>query len=54
MEYLVKISKKTRILKLKQRNMKITDSENQYAVSNKEDTVKKHRLSLKNDMQHRD
>ncbi|GJT58758.1 hypothetical protein Tco_1002291 [Tanacetum coccineum] len=39
MEYLVKISKKTRILELKRRNMKITDSDNQYAVSIKENTV---------------
>ncbi|GKD81519.1 hypothetical protein Tco_1348358, partial [Tanacetum coccineum] len=38
MEYLVKISKKARILELKRRNMKITDSDNQYAVSIKEDT----------------
>nr|GEW92234.1 hypothetical protein [Tanacetum cinerariifolium] len=39
MEYLVKISKKARILELKQRNMKNTDSDIQYAVSNKEDTA---------------
>nr|GEW84334.1 hypothetical protein [Tanacetum cinerariifolium] len=39
MEYLVKISKKTCILELKRRNMKITDSDNQYAVSIKEDTA---------------
>ncbi|GJR60967.1 hypothetical protein Tco_1503129 [Tanacetum coccineum] len=38
MEYLVKISKKARILELKQRNMKIIDSDNQYVVSIKEDT----------------
>ncbi|GKA56723.1 hypothetical protein Tco_0755795 [Tanacetum coccineum] len=39
MEYLVKISKKERILELKRRNMKKTDSDIQYAVSIKEDTV---------------
>ncbi|GJT81886.1 hypothetical protein Tco_1056228 [Tanacetum coccineum] len=39
MEYLVKISKKARILELKQRNMKISDSDNQYAISIKEDTM---------------
>nr|GEV25430.1 ribonuclease H-like domain-containing protein [Tanacetum cinerariifolium]GEX75113.1 ribonuclease H-like domain-containing protein [Tanacetum cinerariifolium] len=39
MEYLVKISKKERILKLKRRNMKITNSDIQYAVSIKEDTT---------------
>nr|GEV35554.1 ribonuclease H-like domain-containing protein [Tanacetum cinerariifolium] len=39
MEYLVKISKKARILELKQRNMKITDPDIQYAVSIKEDTA---------------
>nr|GEX06805.1 hypothetical protein [Tanacetum cinerariifolium] len=39
-EYLVKISKKARILKLKRRNMKITDSDNQYGVSIKEDTTR--------------
>ncbi|GJV95472.1 probable alpha,alpha-trehalose-phosphate synthase [UDP-forming] 10 [Tanacetum coccineum] len=37
MEYLVKISKKVRILELKRRNMKITDPDIQYAVSIKED-----------------
>nr|GFB54797.1 ribonuclease H-like domain-containing protein [Tanacetum cinerariifolium] len=39
MEYLVKISKKARILKLKRRNMKITDPDIQYVVSIKEDMV---------------
>nr|GEW25113.1 hypothetical protein [Tanacetum cinerariifolium] len=39
MEYLVKNNKKARILKLKRRNMKITNSENQYVVSIKEDTA---------------
>nr|GEV54761.1 hypothetical protein [Tanacetum cinerariifolium] len=39
MEYLVKNSKKARILELKRRNMKITDSDNQYVVSIKEDTA---------------
>ncbi|GKC49321.1 hypothetical protein Tco_1072066 [Tanacetum coccineum] len=39
MEYLVKISKKARILELKRRHLKITDSDIQYAVSIKEDTV---------------
>ncbi|GJX57950.1 hypothetical protein Tco_0289340 [Tanacetum coccineum] len=39
MEYLVKISKKARILKLKRRHLKITDSDILYAVSIKEDTV---------------
>ncbi|GJY61084.1 hypothetical protein Tco_0461741 [Tanacetum coccineum] len=39
MEYLVKISKKPRILELKRRNMKKTDSDIQYAVSIKEDTA---------------
>ncbi|GJR80210.1 hypothetical protein Tco_0150995 [Tanacetum coccineum] len=39
MEYLVNISKKARILKLKRRNMKKTNSDNQYAVSIKEDTA---------------
>nr|GEV92413.1 hypothetical protein [Tanacetum cinerariifolium] len=39
MEYLVKIRKKAHILELKQRNMKITDPDIQYAVSIKEDTV---------------
>ncbi|GKA06383.1 hypothetical protein Tco_0685607, partial [Tanacetum coccineum] len=39
MEYLVKVSKKERILELKRRNMKKTDSDIQYAVSNKEDTA---------------
>ncbi|GJY16228.1 hypothetical protein Tco_0386650 [Tanacetum coccineum] len=39
MEYLVKISKKERILELKRRNMKKTDSDIQYAVSIKEDTT---------------
>ncbi|GKA26108.1 hypothetical protein Tco_0712217, partial [Tanacetum coccineum] len=38
MEYLVKVSKKARILELKRRNMKKTDSDIQYAVSIKEDT----------------
>ncbi|GKB55235.1 hypothetical protein Tco_0905988, partial [Tanacetum coccineum] len=37
MEYLVNISIKARILELKQRNMKITDPDIQYAVSIKED-----------------
>ncbi|GJW57668.1 hypothetical protein Tco_0104399 [Tanacetum coccineum] len=32
MEYLVKISKKARIMKLKRRNMKKTDSDIQYAI----------------------
>nr|GEV19674.1 hypothetical protein [Tanacetum cinerariifolium] len=39
MKYLVKISKKARILELKRRNMKKTNSDNQYAVSIKEDTT---------------
>ncbi|GJV85951.1 hypothetical protein Tco_1525849, partial [Tanacetum coccineum] len=39
MEYLVKVSKKARILELKRRNMKKTDSDIQYAVSIKEDTA---------------
>ncbi|GJV22354.1 RNA-directed DNA polymerase, eukaryota, reverse transcriptase zinc-binding domain protein [Tanacetum coccineum] len=39
MEYLVKVSKKARILELKRRNMKITDSDIQYVVSIKEDMV---------------
>ncbi|GKF31350.1 hypothetical protein Tco_0101148, partial [Tanacetum coccineum] len=39
MEYLVKISKKARILELNQRNMKISDPDIQYAVSIKEDTT---------------
>nr|GFA09817.1 hypothetical protein [Tanacetum cinerariifolium] len=39
MEYLVKISKKERILELKRVNMKITDFDIQYAVSIKEDTA---------------
>ncbi|GJY11017.1 hypothetical protein Tco_0379202 [Tanacetum coccineum] len=39
MEYLVKISKKARILELKQRNMKINDLDIQYSVSIKEDTT---------------
>ncbi|GJZ01619.1 hypothetical protein Tco_0519580 [Tanacetum coccineum] len=39
MEYLVKVSKKARILELKRRNIKITDSDIQYAVSIKEDMV---------------
>ncbi|GJV07082.1 putative nucleotidyltransferase, ribonuclease H [Tanacetum coccineum] len=38
-EYLVKISKKARILELKRRNIKKTDSDNQYAVFIKEDTA---------------
>ncbi|GKE13182.1 hypothetical protein Tco_1416733, partial [Tanacetum coccineum] len=38
-EYLVKISKKARILELKRRNMKKTNSDIQYAVSIKEDTA---------------
>ncbi|GJV18834.1 hypothetical protein Tco_1367854 [Tanacetum coccineum] len=37
MEYLVKISKKARILELERRNLKITDSDILYAVSIKED-----------------
>ncbi|GJV19627.1 putative reverse transcriptase domain-containing protein [Tanacetum coccineum] len=39
MEYLMKISKKARILELKRRNMKKIDSNIQYAVSIKEDTA---------------
>ncbi|GJZ08416.1 hypothetical protein Tco_0542699 [Tanacetum coccineum] len=39
MEYLVKISKKARILELKRRNIKKSDSDIQYAVSIKEDTA---------------
>ncbi|GKE10184.1 ribonuclease H-like domain-containing protein [Tanacetum coccineum] len=39
MEYLVKVNEKVRILELKRRNMKKTDSDIQYAVSIKEDTA---------------
>ncbi|GJX88410.1 hypothetical protein Tco_0340424, partial [Tanacetum coccineum] len=39
MEYLVKIRKKARILELKRKHLKITDSGIQYAVSIKEDTT---------------
>ncbi|GJT69879.1 putative reverse transcriptase domain-containing protein [Tanacetum coccineum] len=39
MEYLVKISKKARILELKRRHLKINDSDILYAVSIKEDTA---------------
>ncbi|GJT37973.1 hypothetical protein Tco_0937838 [Tanacetum coccineum] len=39
MEYLVKVNNKARILELKRRNIKKTDSDIQYAVSIKEDTV---------------
>ncbi|GKA51469.1 hypothetical protein Tco_0744665 [Tanacetum coccineum] len=39
MEYLVKISEKARILELKRRNMKKTDSDILYAVCIKEDTT---------------
>ncbi|GKG14809.1 hypothetical protein Tco_0354409, partial [Tanacetum coccineum] len=39
MEYLVKVNYKARILELKRRNMKKTNSNIQYAVSIKEDTA---------------
>ncbi|GKA97446.1 hypothetical protein Tco_0825340 [Tanacetum coccineum] len=39
MEYLVKISKKERILELKRKNMKKTNSDIQYVISIKEDTT---------------
>ncbi|GKD94653.1 hypothetical protein Tco_1374490, partial [Tanacetum coccineum] len=39
MKYLVKISKKARILELKRRHLKIDDSEILYTISIKEDTA---------------
>ncbi|GJR03693.1 hypothetical protein Tco_0526677 [Tanacetum coccineum] len=54
MEYLVKIRKKKRILELKQRNMKITDPDIQYAVSIKGDTAYLERVVDFEDVPNRD
>nr|GEY77770.1 hypothetical protein [Tanacetum cinerariifolium] len=55
MEYLVKISKKACILELKRRNIKITDTDIQYAISVKKDMayLEEFFMELKNNAYHR-